>query len=810
MKVLKFGGSSVGTPERIKSVIDLFIEASQEEPVVVVVSAFQGITDQLIQLGRTASQADASYHEGLFALKERHEEAIRILVPLISDAFRKEINNRWKDLDDALHGVFLIRELSLRTLDSIMSFGELLSASIIAQAAREKVSSAKFLDTRSIIKTDSRFGSARVLFDLSNPLIQREFENDPSLRVATGFIGSGTRGETTTLGRGGSDYTASILAAALNASEIQIWTDVDGVMTGDPNKIPNAFSIHSMTYEEAMEMSHFGAKIIHPPTMQPALDRGIPIRIKNTFHPDFSGTVISDLTQQSEYPIKGLSSIPSVSLLTVQGSGLIGIAGISSRLFSALAKKGISVILITQASSEHSICIAVDPKQDEDAKQEIEQEFSLEILARQVDPVVLERNLSIMAVVGDNMRHTPGISGRLFQALGNDGVNVIAVAQGSSERNISIVISDHDEGKALRAVHDTFFFPASKRISVFVAGPGLVGSTLLNLIQKQQAILCKEKSIDVRVIGISNSTRMIRDASGIHLSGWRETLAESVAVPQPDVFAELFRNAGGVSVFVDCTASDTIRNIYPPVLASGISIVTANKKALTGPYPDFANLRNVAKRSGARLLYETTVGAGLPVIQTLKDLLLSGDRVLKVEAILSGTLSYLFNSFSTDLSFGQLVHKAKELGYTEPDPRDDLNGADVARKLLILARTIGWPMEMSEIEVQNLVPESCRSAATIEEFFLKLEEEDSTFEKIRSSAAGEGKVLRYIAVLQNGKATVSLQSVGTTHPFYSVFGNDNVIAFTTERYVQTPLVIRGPGAGAEVTAAGVLADILRL
>ena len=564
MKVLKFGGSSVGNPERIKNVIDLFLEASKEESLVVVVSAFQGVTDQLIQLGRSASKGDESYLQNLSVLKDRHEETIRKLVESAAETFRKEIDIRWKELNDALHGVFLIRELSLRTLDVIMSFGELLSARIIAEAAHQKSASVKFFDTRLIIKTDSRFGSARVLFDVSDPLIQRQFENDTSLRVATGFIASASSGETTTLGRGGSDYTASILAAALNASEIQIWTDVDGVMTSDPNKVPNAFSIHSMTYEEAMEMSHFGAKIIHPPTMQPALDRGIPIRIKNTFAPGFPGTVISESAPQTSYPIKGISSIPNVSLITVQGSGLIGIAGISSRLFGALARKGINVVLITQASSEHSICIAVDPKQDEEATELIEEEFSLEILAHQVDPLVLERNLSIMAVVGDNMRHTPGISGRLFQALGNDGVNVVAVAQGSSERNISVVISDHDEAKALRAVHDTFFFPTSHRISIFVAGTGLIGSTLLNLIQQQETFLRKENSIDLRVVGISNSTRMIRDTAGIQLQDWHESLRQSIAPPQPDIFAQLFHSAGGRPVFVDCTASETIRNIYSP------------------------------------------------------------------------------------------------------------------------------------------------------------------------------------------------------------------------------------------------------
>ncbi|MCI0417283.1 aspartate kinase, partial [bacterium] len=482
MKILKFGGSSVGSPDRIRHVLKMISDSAKQDRTAVVVSAFQGVTDQLIAIGRTASRGDASYHEPLSALKVRHQEAIHELVPQETAEFRKEIDSRFKELEDVLHGVFLIRELSLRTLDVVMSFGELFSARIIAEAARAAGTVAEFLDTRAMIKADSRFGSARVLFEVTNSLIQRYFETNSTLQIATGFIASTLQEETTTLGRGGSDYTASILGAALNASEIQIWTDVDGVMTGDPNKVPKAFPIETMTYEEAMEMSHFGAKIIHPPTMQPALDQGIPIRIKNTFHPEFPGTIISNTGIQSLYAIKGISSIPNVSLLTVQGSGMIGIAGISSRLFGALARRGISVILITQASSEHSICIAVDPKQDGEAKSLIEEEFSLEIFARQVDPVILERDLSIMAVVGDNMRHTPGISGRIFQSLGKEGVNVVAVAQGSSERNISVVISIADESKALQTVHDTFFFPSSRRISLFLAGAGLIGGTLLKQI----------------------------------------------------------------------------------------------------------------------------------------------------------------------------------------------------------------------------------------------------------------------------------------------------------------------------------------
>jgi aspartokinase/homoserine dehydrogenase 1 len=805
MKVLKFGGSSVATPERIQNVLNLVSENLEHEKIVVVVSAFQGVTDQLIDMGNRASNGDASYLESLSALKDRHQRTIHELIPGANAAFQQEFDSRIKELEDVLHGVYLIRELSLRTLDVIMSFGELLSARIIAQAAR-----AEFLDTRAIIKTDSRFGSARVLFDVTNSLIQRYFENNSALQIATGFIASTVREETTTLGRGGSDYTASILGAALNVSEIQIWTDVNGVMTGDPNKVPRAFPIEAMTYEEAMEMSHFGAKIIHPPTMQPAMDQNIPIRIKNTFDPQFAGTIIGDVSIQNAYSIKGLSSIPNVSLLTVQGSGMIGIAGISSRLFGALARKGISVILITQASSEHSICIAVDPKQDDEAKSLIEEEFSLEIFARQVDPVILERDLSIMAVVGDDMRHTPGISGRIFQSLGKEGVNVVAVAQGSSERNISVVISLADESKALQAVHDTFFFPCSKRLSLFVAGPGLIGKTLLQQIGDQMTVLKKQNAIDLQIVGIANSKRMIENIKGINLNSWRELIESSNTIMQPEVLQSLRSRTGGAFVFVDCTASDTIRNLYPALLSCGVSIVTANKKALTGSWQEFLAINNAMVASGARLLYEATVGAGLPVISTLKDLITTGDKIKKIEAILSGTLSYLLNRFEEKTSFSKLVSEARKLGYTEPDPRDDLNGMDVARKLLILARTMGLPMEMANIEVQSLIPENARSAASPEEFLELLAAEDVAFERMLAAAAKERQRLRYIATLENGKAKVGLQRITAEHPFYSIAGNDNVIAFATSRYEKNPLVVRGPGAGAEVTAAAVFADILRL
>lgn len=806
MKILKFGGSSVGTPERIRSVIDIVLEQLRTEPAGVVVSAFQGITDLLIETANRAAQGQPEYMQHVDHITKRHRDAVTSLISQKRQgSVLGAIGARIQEMEDVLHGIYLVKELSARTLDFIMSFGELLSAYIISESFRDRGNDAEFLDARQVIRTDMYFGAARVDFENTNQRIREYFAGHPRLQIITGFIGGTSHQETTTLGRGGSDYTAAIFGAALAASEIEIWTDVNGVMTADPRRVGRAFPIESMSYEEAMEMSHFGARIIHPPTMQPARALRIPLRIKNTFEPYFRGTLITDRSQPGEFVIKGLSSIPHVSLLTVQGSGMIGIAGISNRLFGALGSKGISVILITQASSEHSICVAVDPKSADEAKRSIEEEFSLEILAKLIDEVVMEPDLSIVAIVGENMRHTPGIAGRLFESLGRQRVNVVAIAQGSSELNISVVINSSDETRALNAIHDTFFLPGLKTIHLYVAGTGLIGGTLLEQIRNHQENLFKSHAVEIHLNCIFNSRQMLLSDSPMALDQWQDAISRGgTSVNMQSIINEMKSRSG--SVFVDCTASDTIASLYTPILESGASIVTANKKPLSGPFPVYQEIRS---RSSDRLLYEATVGAGLPVISTLSDLIRSGDKVLKIEAVLSGTLSFLFNSFVAGTRFSEIVREAQRRGYTEPNPAEDLSGADVSRKLLILARLIGLTLEPADIQVQNLVPPACRNAVDPEQFLELLSNQDAGFEGLRADTESRQKRLRYIAEIENGKANVSLKAVNADHPFYALSGNDNIIAFTTTRYNVMPLVIRGPGAGAAVTAARILVDILK-
>ncbi|MFQ5637135.1 MAG: bifunctional aspartate kinase/homoserine dehydrogenase I [bacterium] len=810
MKILKFGGSSLSTPERVTNAIQLMIHSHRTKGhIAVVVSALGEVTDQLVEVSNAASKGQRRYYKLFEEIVSTHVEFTQSLKN--QDQVLPILNERLDELKDLLHGVFLIQELSPRTLDFIMSFGELLSAFIICESLKENGLDAVFLDTRGLIITDETFGAARVNFEMSNRNIRRYFKSHTGLQVMTGFIASTENNETSTLGRGGSDYTAAIVAAALDAFEIEIWTDVDGVMTADPRNVPKAFSIESMSYEEAMEMSYFGAKVIHPPTMQPALDKNIPIRIRNSFNPDFKGTVISKHSAPTDYVIKGITSIPEISLLRLQGSGLVGVAGTAMRLFGALARKEINIILITQASSEHSICFAVDTRVVTKAKIAIEEEFSLEIQAHQIDSPIVEHGLSVIAVVGENMRQTPGISGRLFQALGMNGINVVTIAQGSSELNISVVIPQQDESKAVNVVHEAFFLSDTRSLNLFIVGTGLIGGTLLQQIQEHTRFLLEEKSLEINVVALANSRKVIFNALGLDLENWRSALEHAEDSMDISVFVEKMKSLNlPNSIFIDCTFSEKIVSRYAEILKANISIVTPNKKATSGKYALYRELKQAAARSGARFLHETNVGAGLPVIGTLYDLMNSGDNIIKIEAVLSGTLSYIFNSFTAEKTFSEVVREAMQKGFTEPDPRDDLTGMDVARKLLILARETGLAIELEDIHLENLVPEECQQAATVEEFFTKLSESDAEFEARRKTAEREGKVLRYIATLENAKAWIKLVSVDKQHTFYDLSGSDNVIAFTTDRYLDRPLVIKGPGAGADVTAAGVFADTIRI
>ena len=813
MRVLKFGGSSVGSCERIENVLQIVCEAQRDRgPVAVVVSAFGGVTDELIAISKTAASGDQGYKTRLTALENRHVDALRHFVPVVEQSPVLLTLKMWfNDLEDVLHGVYLVGELSRRCSDYITSFGELLSAQIVSRALRAKNIDSEFLDAREVIKTDDQYGCARVLFRETQTRVAEHFKDRAALQVMTGFIASTMSGETTTLGRGGSDYSASILAAALDSAEVEIWTDVDGLMTADPTKVPKAFSVRNLSYEEAMELSHFGAKVIYPPTMQPALDKHIPIRILNTFNPHYPGTVVSHMAEEDRPPVTGISSISRIALMRVEGSGMVGVAGVSKRLFGALAEMHINVILITQASSEHTICFAVRPEDAERAAHAVEREFALEIQAKFLNQVVVEDNLAIVSVVGEQMRNTPGLAGRVFHALGKNGVNVSAIAQGSSELNISAVIPRSDEIKALNALHDEFFFPDKRTINIFLAGTGLIGGELLKQIEAQREYLREELAHEVNVIGIVNTRKMMLDPKGISIDRCRTLLESSSEGGDIARFITQMRDLNmPSSVFVDCTASPDVVAHYEEILRASVSIVTPNKKAQSGPYPVYAALKRAARRRGVAFLYETSVGAGLPVLSTLNDLLKSGDEILRIEAVLSGTLSFIFNSYRAGTCFSEIVAQARAAGYTEPDPRDDLNGLDVARKILILARESGCCLELDQVDVQNLVPEDCRQTASVDEFFAKLREHDGAFEAQRSEAEARGEKLCYIASLEDGTARVRLQRIASTHPFFGLSGSDNIISFTTRRYRERPLVVKGPGAGAEVTAAGVFADIVRI
>jgi len=812
MNVLKFGGSSVANSSRIKSVIDIIIPCSQREQIAVVFSAFGGVTDLLISLSTWALEGKPEFKEQLQTLEHRHLDAVRELIGIQrQSSVIANVKYTINELEDVLHGVYLVKERTPRTLDYIMSFGERLSAYIIAEAMKDRDLDTEFLDARKVIRTDNHFGYARVDFTSTNQLIQDYFKTHHPIQVITGFIGSSETGETTTIGRSGSDYTAAIFAGALKAHSLEIWTDVDGMMTADPRKVKKAFTVKEMTYHEAMELSHFGAKVIFTATMQPAMVNHIPIWIKNTFNPAFEGTVIKETSNNKSLIIKGISSMDKISLLNVQGSGLMGVVGVSMRLFGALANQKINVILISQASSEHSICLAIETSKVKQAKSAIEKEFQYEIRSKEMDEVLVESDLAIVAIVGENMKHNPGTSGRMFSALGKNGINISAIAQGSSELNISAVVHEQDIAKALNVLHEAFFLSDRKMLNIFLVGTGLIGKSLLLMIDKQFQQLASQNHLEVNVVGVANSKRMYFNTNGVSLQSAVEQMHESgEAMSMNNFFGNMIGLNLSNSIFVDCTSSEEVADYYASILSSNISIVTPNKKANSGPLFRYQNLKSISLKRGVKFLYETNVGAGLPVINTMNDLLLSGDRVIRIEAVLSGTLNFIFSSFTEGKQFSTVVKEAKEKGYTEPDPRDDLNGMDVARKVLILSREAGLKLELEDIQVENLVPADCLGDLTTDDFFTKLSVHDVAFEAMRKQAAVKNEKLRYMAVLENGKTTIRLGSVNDQHPFYSLSGSDNIILLTTERYHERPMVIRGPGAGAEVTAAGVFADIIRI
>jgi len=810
MIILKFGGSSVSTPQRITEVANIIRSLKTKNKAAVVFSAFGGVTDDLIQMSMLASRRKDDYIDLFHKIRARHVNAAEELGLRKDKALHDFLESTFSELHDLLHGVYLVKELSARTLDFVSGHGEVLSAKIISHYFNSVGIGSSFVDARQLVCTDERFGSARVDFNTTNRRIADHFRKMKGIGVITGFIGATHKGEMTTLGRGGSDYSASIFGAALKADEIQIWTDVDGVMTADPRKVKKAFSVPSMTYTEAMELSHFGAKVIHPPTIQPALDKGIPLRIKNTFRPHVPGTFISVKPGDTNYIIKGISSIDDVSLLTMQGSGMVGVAGISARLFGALYQSKVNVILITQGSSEHTISFAVKPDDAIVAANAIEEVFALEIKAKMIEKVRVENGLSIVAVIGENMRNQPGVSGRMFQSLGKNGISVVATAQGSSELNISVVIPKKDLPKALNSLHQGFFLSDVKTLNVFLVGAGLIGSTLLKQIESHRDYLKTSRSLEICVAGICNSKKMLFNAEGVSVKKWKDQLMNGETSDIP-AFIEKIRSMNlPQSVLVDCTGGDVVASSYAKILDSSISIVTPNKIANSGKMANYKKLHEIVKKRNVSFLYETNVGAGLPVINTLKDLLTSGDRILRIEAVLSGTLSFIFNTFDGKVPFSDIVKEAQTRGYTEPDPRVDLSGLDVARKLLILARETGMEIELKDIKIEQILPPACVKAKTVAEFFTALKANNDVFTKRAMSANAKDKKLRFIAQLENGKASISLQEVDSSHPFYNLSGSDNIISFTTERYHDRPLVVKGPGAGAEVTAAGVFAEIISL
>jgi len=815
MKVLKFGGTSVGTVESINQVIQILQENLNEGiKIAVVYSAMGGVTNRLLEIGKLAAASDLEYLQLLKSVEDRHFAVVRGLIDVKnqSSAIAK-VKGLLNELEDLLRGVFLIKELSARTNDFIVSFGERLSTTIATEALKNRGIDAEFLDARKLIKTDDHFGYAEVITELTNELIIKHFAKTNQLQCITGFIGSTIDGVTTTLGRGGSDYTASIFGAALNASVIEIWTDVNGMLTSDPRKVKNAFTIPTITYAEAMELSHFGAKVIYPPSLTPAFQKNIPLKILNTFNHHHEGTLISKTANTKEYSITGISSIDDIALVNVQGGGMMGVAGVSAKLFSILAANKISVILISQASSEHSICFAVDPKTAYGVKEILDEGFATELTQGLVDNISIEQNLSIIAVVGEGMKSSTGISGKLFTVLGKNGINVVATAQGSSELNISVVIYKKDITKALNAIHETFFQVDGLTLNLYLVGAtGLIGSTLLRQIQEQKVYLKQRKNLNIRLVGITNTKKMLFNEGGISLEKWKEELLENGEIANIGSFVSDVQDLNlPNSVFVDCTADKNIVQYYYSLLSGSVSIVTPNKVANSGRYEQYFILQKAAQKHGVKFLYETNVGAGLPIINTLQGLITSGDKINKIEAVLSGTLAYIFNNFKVGDRFVDVVKEAKAKGYTEPDPRDDLSGQDVARKILILSREAGLKLEPEDVINSNLLNDACLNAPSVEAFFEELEKDNDRFEKLLKNAEENDEVLRFVASLDSeNNASIGLKTVGRLHPFFNLAGSENIISFTTERYKYNPLVVKGPGAGAEVTASGVFADIMSI
>jgi aspartokinase/homoserine dehydrogenase 1 len=812
MKVLKFGGTSVANAQNIKLVLDIVIKKAQDEKLIVVVSALSKMTDLLLIASKKASCGDENFKVILSEVEKKHLETLRELVPVSEQSsLLSHLKRIFNLLETLLEGCFLLRELTPRTLDTILSFGELLSSYIIAEALKQILKNSEYKDSRELIKTNNHFGKAAVNFEITNKLINDYFTlNDDQVTIMPGFIATSTDGINTTLGRGGSDYTAAILAAALNVNELEIWTDVNGMFTANPKVVKQAKPIAFISYQEAMELSHFGAKVLYPPTIQPVLRKNIPILIKNTFEPEAEGTFISNQEIAHSNPVKGISHIDNITLITLEGSGMIGVSGSSKRLFEVLSQENINVIFITQASSEHSICIGILNPDADLAEIAINNAFEFEISQNKIDPCIVEKNLCIIALVGENMKNYQGLSGRMFSTLGKNNVNIRAIAQGASERNISAVINERDVKKALNTLHENFFEENTKQLNLFVMGVGNVGEKFIEQIHQQKKFLKENLKINLRVIALSNSRKMLFDEDGISLKDWKHLLENGEIADKEKFISNVKELNLRNSIFLDITANEDISKTYEHYLKRNIAVVTCNKIACASEYVNYKKLKKLSQQFNASFLFETNVGAGLPIIDTVKNLVVSGDKVHKIQAVLSGSLNFIFNNFYENSSFHDVVKEAGVQGFTEPDPKIDLSGIDVARKILILIRESGYQMEIDEIENKSFLPKECMETTNNEDFFKSLVKYSSHFEGILAEAKQKDSRLKFVAEFENGKANVGLQFIPKDHPFYNLEGKDNIVLFFTDRYVDQPLLIKGAGAGAAVTASGIFADVIRI
>lgn len=810
MKVLKFGGTSVADSTNINLVKNI-VDNTKSDKIIVVVSAFNGVTDLLIKAANLASIQNKKYTESLQEIENKHIVTVKNLIPFknqsnVLSKVKSELNN----LETLLEGAYLIREVTPKLSDKILSYGEQLSSYIISEFFLSEKMDSKLKDSRELIKTNDNYGNAAINnFEVTNTSCKNFFSQTPhKITVVPGFIACSINGNFTTLGRGGSDYTAAIIAGAINAEVLEIWTDVSGMFTANPKIVKQAKPIPYISYEEAMELSHFGAKVLYPPTIQPVFSKGIPIVIKNTFNPEAFGTHISK--NQKGESVCGISHVEDIALISLEGPGMVGVPGISKRFFEILSITNTSVILITQASSEHSICVGVSEKDADKAVKAINQMFDHEISLGKIMPVSAEKELVIIAIVGDSMKNHQGLSGKMFSTLGKNNVKIRAIAQGASERNISAVINTNDVKKALNTLHEEFFEENVKQLNLFVMGVGNVGSKFLNQIKQQKEYLKENLKLNIRVIGISNSRTMAFDENGISLKNWEAVLADGQKADKIEFFNTIKKFNYRNSIFVDNTASHDVSKTYNEYLKNSISIVTCNKIACSSEYENYKELKELARQYNAPFLFETNVGAGLPIIDTLKHLIASGDRILKIQAVLSGSLNFVFNNFNDKTTFHDVVKQAQEEGYTEPDPKIDLSGIDVMRKILILARESGNKLDIDEIKNKPFLPQESLDTKNNEDFFSSLKKYESDFQEIYKNAVEENSKLKYVAQFEDGKASVGLQHIPKGHDFYNLEGSDNIVLFYTERYPNQPMIIKGAGAGADVTASGIFADIIRI